>query len=168
MRHVEASSFEVGLQEARCLDKAHSAESMGWMVVEAGSHDVTHEGASVLMQAGRLAVSEVERFDWYPVRWPVPYAAAPAVLTQINTFNDENPAWPRIQLLDSNGFEVSLQEDDFDGLHFVEENDEVLVAGLGRSGHAVGDLPGVRFKVVKVSSVGLYALYRRKKEKPRS
>lgn len=32
-------------------------------------------------------------------------------------------------------------------LNFIEENDEVLVAGFGRSGHAVGDIPGVRFKV---------------------
>ena len=33
----------------------------------------------------------------------------------------------------------------------VDENDEVLIAGFGRKGHAVGDIPGVRFKVVKVS-----------------
>jgi small subunit ribosomal protein S23e len=35
-------------------------------------------------------------------------------------------------------------------LNFIEENDEVLVAGFGRKGHAVGDIPGVRFKIVKV------------------
>ena len=46
--------------------------------------------------------------------------------------------------------------------------DEVLIAGFGRKGHAVGDIPGVRFKVVKVSGVALLALYREKKEKPRS
>ena len=27
-------------------------------------------------------------------------------------------------------------------LTFIEENDEVLVAGFGRKGHAVGDIPG--------------------------
>ena len=53
-------------------------------------------------------------------------------------------------------------------LNFVDENDEVLLAGFGRKGHAVGDIPGVRFKVVKVSGVALLALYREKKEKPRS
>ena len=53
-------------------------------------------------------------------------------------------------------------------MNFIDENDEVLVAGFGRSGHAKGDIPGVRFKIVKVSSVGLYALFREKKEKPRS
>jgi len=29
-------------------------------------------------------------------------------------------------------------------LNFLTENDEVMVAGLGRKGHAVGDIPGVR------------------------
>mmetsp|Transcript_14928 Transcript_14928/g.20840 ORF Transcript_14928/g.20840 Transcript_14928/m.20840 type:complete len:144 (-) Transcript_14928:59-490(-) len=53
-------------------------------------------------------------------------------------------------------------------LNFIDENDEVLVAGFGRKGHAVGDIPGVRFKVVQVSKVSLIALFREKKEKPRS
>ena len=38
-------------------------------------------------------------------------------------------------------------------LNFIEENDEVLVAGFGCKGHAVGDIPGVCFKDVKVASV---------------
>lgn len=50
----------------------------------------------------------------------------------------------------------------------LQENDEVLVAGFGRKGHAVGDIPGVRFKVVKVANVSLWALYKEKKERPRS
>ncbi|KAL2941909.1 40S ribosomal protein S23, partial [Bienertia sinuspersici] len=33
-------------------------------------------------------------------------------------------------------------------------------------GHAVGDIPGVRFKVVKVAGVSLLALFKEKKEKP--
>merc|ERR1711915_647396 len=53
------------------------------------------------------------------------------------------------------------------GMGFVEENDEVLVAGFGRSGHAVGDLPGVRFKIIKVANVSLTALFTGKKERPR-
>jgi small subunit ribosomal protein S23e len=45
--------------------------------------------------------------------------------------------------------------------------DEVLITGFGRRGHAVGDIPGVRFKVTKVAGVSLIALYKQKKEKPR-
>uniref|UniRef100_H0Y069 Small ribosomal subunit protein uS12 n=1 Tax=Otolemur garnettii TaxID=30611 RepID=H0Y069_OTOGA len=53
-------------------------------------------------------------------------------------------------------------------LNFIEENDEFLVAGFGQKGHAVGDIPGVCFKVVKVANVSLLALYKGKKEQPRS
>lgn len=53
-------------------------------------------------------------------------------------------------------------------LNFINENDEVLLSGFGRKGKAKGDIPGVRFKVVMVSGVALYALWREKKEKPRS
>ena len=49
-----------------------------------------------------------------------------------------------------------------------ESQDEVLISGFGRRGHAVGDIPGVRFKVVKVAGVSLWALFREKKEKPRN
>lgn len=68
---------------------------------------------------------------------------------------------------------VLLTDDPFtvpnDGcLNFVDENDEVLISGFGRKGKAKGDIPGVRFKVVKVSGVGLLALWKEKKEKPRS
>ncbi|KAI7990154.1 40S ribosomal protein S23 [Camellia lanceoleosa] len=53
-------------------------------------------------------------------------------------------------------------------LNYIEENDEVLITGFGCKGHAVGDIPGVRFKVVKVFAVSLLALFKEKKEKPRS
>lgn len=48
-------------------------------------------------------------------------------------------------------------------LNFTDENDEVLISGFGRRGKAKGDIPGVRFKVVKVSGVGLLALWKEKK-----
>jgi len=73
----------------------------------------------------------------------------------------------RVQLI-KNGKKITAFVP-WDGcLNFIEENDEVLVAGFGRKGHAVGDIPGVRFKVVKVASVSLLALYSGKKERPRS
>ncbi len=65
------------------------------------------------------------------------------------------------------GFVVGIVPND-GCLNFVDENDEVLLYGFGRKGKAKGDIPGVRFKVVKVSGVGLLALWKEKKEKPRS
>ena len=73
----------------------------------------------------------------------------------------------RVQLI-KNGKKIAAFVPRDGCLNFVDENDEVLIAGFGRKGHAVGDIPGVRFKVVKVAGVALSALFREKKEKPRS
>jgi small subunit ribosomal protein S23e len=73
----------------------------------------------------------------------------------------------RVQLI-KNGKKIAAFVPGDGCLNFVEENDEVLISGFGRSGHSVGDLPGVRFKVVKVAGVSLLALFRNKKEKPRT
>merc|ERR1739840_29304 len=72
----------------------------------------------------------------------------------------------RVQLI-KNGKKITAFVPRDGCLNFLEENDEVLVAGFGRSGHAKGDIPGVRFKITKVSGVGLLALFKEKKEKPR-
>ena len=73
----------------------------------------------------------------------------------------------RVQLI-KNGKKIAAFVPRDGCLNYVDENDEVLIAGFGRSGHSVGDIAGVRFKVVKVSGVSLWALYKEKKEKPRS
>merc|ERR1712072_828487 len=73
----------------------------------------------------------------------------------------------RVQLI-KNGKKIAAFVPNDGCLTFIDENDECLIAGFGRRGHAVGDIPGVRFKVVKVAGCSLLALYKEKKEKPRS
>ena len=73
----------------------------------------------------------------------------------------------RVQLI-KNGKKIAAFVPRDGCLNYVAENDEVLISGFGRKGHSVGDIPGVRFKVVKVANVSLWALFTEKKEKPRS
>jgi len=52
-------------------------------------------------------------------------------------------------------------------LNVVDEHDEVIVEGIGGSrGGSMGDIPGVRWKVVTVNGVSLKELVLGKKEKP--
>jgi len=52
-------------------------------------------------------------------------------------------------------------------LNVVDEHDEVIVEGIGGSrGGAMGDIPGVRWKVITVNGVSLKELVLGKKEKP--
>jgi len=52
-------------------------------------------------------------------------------------------------------------------LNVVDEHDEVIVEGIGGSrGGSMGDIPGVRWKVVTINGVSLKELVLGKKEKP--
>jgi len=52
-------------------------------------------------------------------------------------------------------------------LNVIDEHDEVIVEGIGGSrGGSMGDIPGVRWKVVTINGVSLKELVLGKKEKP--
>ncbi|KAI3982887.1 hypothetical protein MKX01_010370 [Papaver californicum] len=53
----------------------------------------------------------------------------------------------RVQLIKNGKKTISFVPND-GCLNCIEENDEVLITGFGSKGHAVGDTPGVRFKVL--------------------
>lgn len=72
----------------------------------------------------------------------------------------------RVQLV-KNGRTVTAFVPYDGGVTFIDEHDEVIVVGIGGSkGRSMGDLPGVRYKVVMVNGVSLDALIKGKKEKP--
>ena len=50
-------------------------------------------------------------------------------------------------------------------LNYINENDRILISGLGRRGRTVGDMPGIRYKCVSVAGLSLRALYLGKKQK---
>ncbi|MFX1521416.1 MAG: 30S ribosomal protein S12 [Promethearchaeota archaeon] len=72
----------------------------------------------------------------------------------------------RVQLI-KNGKQITAFLPGDGALLYVDEHDEVIVAGIGGSkGRSMGDLPGVRWKVAQVNGVSLDALILKKKEKP--
>ncbi|RLE69638.1 MAG: 30S ribosomal protein S12 [Thermoprotei archaeon] len=72
----------------------------------------------------------------------------------------------RVQLI-KNGKQVTAFLPGDGSLNFVDEHDEVIIERIGGpEGRAYGDLPGVRFKVIKVNGVSLSALLSGKKQKP--
>lgn len=72
----------------------------------------------------------------------------------------------RVQLI-KNGRQVTAFCPRNKAITFIEEHDDVLIEGIGgRKGRSMGDIPGVRFKVIKVNDVSLLELVRGRKEKP--
>ncbi len=72
----------------------------------------------------------------------------------------------KVQLV-KNGRQITAFAVGDGAINFIDEHDEVLVEGIGgRMGRSYGDIPGVRYKVIKVNDVSLDQLVRGKKEKP--
>ena len=70
--------------------------------------------------------------------------------------------------LKKNGKVVTAHAPRDKAITFINEHDEVLIAGLGGSQRGqMGSIPGVRYKVVAVNGVDLQALRHGKKEKPK-
>ena len=73
----------------------------------------------------------------------------------------------RVQLI-NNGKSVTAFLPLDGAMNFIDEHDEVTLEGMGSTqGGAMGDIPGVRFRVFKVNDTSLRQLVLGKKEKPR-
>ncbi len=72
----------------------------------------------------------------------------------------------RVQLI-KNGRQVTAFCPGDGAIGFIDEHDEVTIDRIGgRMGRSMGDIPGVRFKVIAVNNVSLDELVRGRKEKP--
>jgi small subunit ribosomal protein S12 len=72
----------------------------------------------------------------------------------------------RVQLV-KNGRQVTAFAPGDGAIGFIDEHDEVVIEGIGGAkGGAYGDIPGVRYKIIKVNSVSLKELVKGRKEKP--
>jgi small subunit ribosomal protein S12 len=72
----------------------------------------------------------------------------------------------KVQLI-KNGRQITAFAPGDNAIGFIDEHDEVMVEGIGgRMGRSYGDIPGVRFKVIKVNDVSLQEMIKGKVEKP--
>ncbi|MGC8610136.1 MAG: 30S ribosomal protein S12 [Thermoplasmata archaeon] len=72
----------------------------------------------------------------------------------------------KVQLI-KNGKVVTAFAPGDGAINFIDEHDEVIIEGIGgRLGRSKGDIPGVRYKVVKVNGISLKELVKGRKEKP--
>ena len=73
----------------------------------------------------------------------------------------------KVQLI-KNGKVVTAHAPRDKAITFIDEHDEVVIAGLGGSQRGqMGSIPGIRYKVVAVNGADLQMLRKGKKEKPK-
>ena len=72
----------------------------------------------------------------------------------------------KVQLI-KNGRQITAFAVGDGAINFIDEHDEVLIEGIGgRMGRSYGDIPGVRYKVIKVNNVSLDEMVRGRVQKP--
>ncbi len=132
------------------------------------------------IRAGRKLVEKRKENRWaqkhynqqnIPSRWKKPFGSAShakgIVIEKLGVEakqpNSAVRKCVRVQLK-KNGKKITAYVPYDGGLLYINENDEVMVSGFGRSGHAVGDIPGVRFLIIGVKGKSMLALFKGKAE----
>ena len=71
----------------------------------------------------------------------------------------------KVQLI-KNGRQVTAFAPGNHAINFIDEHNEVIIEGIGGPrGKSMGDIPGVRYRVVKVEGISLKELVKGRKEK---
>jgi hypothetical protein len=144
LRSVGAHGFEIALQEARCQDRRHPAEEVSWLAIEAGAWYLpAAQGGAVQaqVQAGVATLAHGSRKErWHDVKLNSSFGAStPMVISQLMTTNEVSaPAWSRVTSISASGFQIALQEDDWDGQHLIEKAGWIVFAGGARQLHRLG------------------------------
>ena len=115
VRNVTSNSFQIRFQEWDYLDGSHTTENIGYLVLEAGTHTLT-DGTQIV--AGSTTLTN-EGFR--TVNFPSSFSSTPLVIGQIATDNDSAAVVERIRNVNSNSFQVQMQEEEAaDGIHSSE------------------------------------------------
>jgi PKD repeat protein len=137
IRDVDAEGFWIRIQEWDYLDGLHADETVGYLAVERGHHqlaDGTRVEADVVETGGN------GRFQWsaFEARFPVP----PVVVTAVTSANESDAVISRVRQIDTTGFELQLREQEaFDQLHAIENVDYVAWEP------SAGVVDGLRYEV---------------------
>ncbi|MFT7391032.1 MAG: CSLREA domain-containing protein, partial [Paracoccaceae bacterium] len=107
--NVTSTGFDLRVQETGNLDGLHGAETVSWVVVEAGTW-VLADGT--MIQAGLSDVSGTTQQGFTSLAFDATFTANPAVLSQTQTENDAAFVKTRMAGVDAAGFTVALEEEE--------------------------------------------------------
>ncbi|WP_238367763.1 choice-of-anchor Q domain-containing protein [Mesobacterium pallidum] len=106
---IAGNSLTLRLQEPGNLDGSHAAETVHYMVVEAGSWVL---GDGTRFEAGVLTGNKLTSAGFDPVAFATPFGAAPVVLSQVQSANGADFVVSRQRATTADGFELSMQEEE--------------------------------------------------------
>jgi hypothetical protein len=105
IRNVDSSGFEIRVQEWDYLDGSHMDETIGYLVMERGTHTLPD---GTMVEAGRFQTNQTGSFG--QVAFSGTFPEVPVVITSVSSNNETDAVTTRVRNVSSNGFELRMQE----------------------------------------------------------
>ena len=105
VRNVTANSFEMRIDEWEYLDGRHTIETVGYVVIEAGTHIL--EDGTVIAAGTQTQVNH----RWQRIPFEHTFESQPIVLAQTTSENEPVAVSERLRI-ETNSFEIKLQEEE--------------------------------------------------------
>lgn len=128
LRNIASNTFEFQLQEWDYQDGIHGAETLSYLVVESGTHQlILDNGNSIKLEANTASIDSNGTNYFFEHYYPIA-DNAPVVFTQSQTVNEASTITTRQELLlqgGSNdirysGIELYVEEEEANGAHIAE------------------------------------------------
>ena len=114
VQNVTENSFEFQMDEWDYLDGAHTTETIGYLVMEAGVYQ--------LQDGTRVEVGAVDvNHNFTSVAFSQSFDTTPIVLTQVMTVNEGSAVVTRQRNASTTGFEVKVQEEEANDVAHASE-----------------------------------------------
>ncbi|MFN2201993.1 MAG: PKD domain-containing protein [Caldilineaceae bacterium] len=134
---IDDTGCWIRIQEWDYLDGSHTPETVSYLVMESGTHQLPD---GIWVEAGRIKTDAIG--DFAAVDFSAPFLTAPAVLTSIVSFVEMDAVTAQVRNVTEGGFEVRMSEQQAnDPEHAVEKID--FIAWSASS----GILDGFRYEV---------------------
>lgn len=105
VRNVDVNSFEYRLEEWQYLDGTHVEEEVGYVVLEAGVHEISD---NTFIEVGTVETDH----NFASVRFSRSFQEGPVVVAQCQTFNGTHEIVTRLRNVTADGAEIRLQEEE--------------------------------------------------------
>ena len=106
--HVDATGFEIRVQEWDYLDGIHTEETVGYIVMERGTYTLPD---GTMVEAGRFETDMTDSFE--NIDFSQAFQVAPVVITAVSSDNGPDAVTTRVRNISTNGFELRMQEQEF-------------------------------------------------------
>ena len=103
--HVDATGFEIRVQEWDYLDGIHTEETVGYIVMERGTYTLPD---GTMVEAGRFETDMTASFR--SVNFSQAFQVAPVVITAVSSYNEPDAVTTRVRNISTNGLKLRMQE----------------------------------------------------------